>query len=62
MVQFYPWLTFVLGYGNLMYDNEFKTNGNKPTIKLNRNINVSLTSGMSLKTRFEDFLKFTVKI
>ena len=34
----------------------------KPTIKLNRNINVSLTSGMSLKKRFEAFLKFTAKI
>ena len=28
-----------------------------PTIKLNRNINVSLTSGMSLKKRFEAFLE-----
>ena len=34
----------------------------KATIKLNRNINVSLTSGMSLIKRFETFSKFTVKI
>ena len=34
----------------------------KPTIKLNRDINVSLTSGMSLKKRFEAFLKVTVRI
>ena len=29
----------------------------KPTIKLNGNINVSLTSGMSWKKRFEAFLE-----
>ena len=34
----------------------------KPTIKLNRNINVSLTSGMSEVSKFEAFLKFTVKM
>ena len=51
--SFYPWLKFYfpLFLGMVMCDNEFKTKAKKfkPRIKLNHNINLSLTSGMSFK-------------